>query len=418
MLVDSRGAAVSLEAHLGSGAEGDVFEVSLPGLVAKVLHPPSRTPERQAKLRVMVVRVPKDPTAALGHPTLCWPRELLLDRSEVVGFLMPRLDVHAFLSLHRFMFPQFYPAHFHWGLQLEIAANLAAGLAAVHAEGYIVGDLNFRNVYVTRRCLITFLDCDSMQVTDPATGRVLRCPVGMPEYVAPELQGVALSSVDRTEASDSFAFAVMACQLLLTGTHPFTGGRGQTREQNIFGNDCFLLSGNVPRGTPSPAILPPALLDLLVRCFRDGYRSPRSRPKIHELARTLAASRGQVISCDAFPTRHVFSSHLASCPWCDQLRLSIDSYRAAAARGGTARTAAAVAAANRAAAPAGQPAAGGMAAGGQALPPAVWVCHPPGAPPLTQPRHRYGAPLLFLVVLLVALAHMVLLLIVHAAATQ
>ncbi len=327
MVVDSHGAVIRLGARLGGGAEGDVFEVSRPGLVAKILLPSSRKRERLAKLRVMAARAPTDPTAALGHPTLCWPRELVFDGPELVGFLMPRLDLDACLPLQRFMFPRLYPARFHWGLQVEIAANLAAGLGAVHAEGYVVGDLNFRNVHVTRQCLITFLDCDSMQVTDPASGRLLRCPVGMPEYLAPELQGVALGSVERTEASDSFAFAVMVCQLLLTGTHPFAGGSGPTREENILRNECLLLGGSLPRGTPSPAILPPALLDLLTRCFRDGYRSPGARPKIHQLAQVLALCRGQLGTCGAFPDRHVFGDHLVSCPWCGQLRLGIDSYR-------------------------------------------------------------------------------------------
>jgi hypothetical protein len=368
MYVDSHGLAVHLGARIGRGGEGDVFEVSRPGLVAKLLHPPSRTQVRRAKLRAMVLWVPEDPTQSLGHPTLCWPLELLFERSALVGFLMPRLDVRACLPLHRFLFPPLYPARFHWGLQLEIAANLAAGLAAVHAKGYVVGDLNFRNVLVARSCLITFVDCDSMQVTDPASGRVLRCPVGMPEYLAAELQGVALDTVDRTEASDSFAFAVMACQLLLTGAHPFAGGHAATREQNILANDCFLLSGNVPAGTPPPALLPPPLLDLLLRCFRDGHRKPPARPRLQEFAEVLARSRGQVASCGVFPSRHVFSSHLVSCPWCDQLRLRIDPYRAGAS-------------------PAGAPARARTAAGSPRA-------HPPlgGAPPAVSGSHASAPP--------------------------
>src|SRR6185436_15163783 len=106
-------------------------------------------------------------------------------------------------------------------------------------------------------CLVTFVDCDSIQLRDPASGRVFRCPKGTPEYTAPELQGLDFHTVDRTESSDAFALAVMVCQLLMAGSHPFAGGRGQTREENIAKGESFFLGGRPPLTAPPASVIPP-----------------------------------------------------------------------------------------------------------------------------------------------------------------
>lgn len=101
-----------------------------------------------------------------------WTRWLLFD-GAFVGFLMPRVEPGS-PKLTRFIHPSLYPELFSWRHQIEIAANLAGGLAALHAAGYVVGDLKGENVHVTPSCLVTFVDCDSIQLRDPATGRAPR----------------------------------------------------------------------------------------------------------------------------------------------------------------------------------------------------------------------------------------------------
>jgi formylglycine-generating enzyme required for sulfatase activity len=334
---NDRGQRVVLDRFLGGGGEGAVYTVKGSRLVAKIIHPHARNRERATKLQVMVRHPPKDPTLAQGHPTLCWPQELLFEGRHVAGFLMPAIDGQNAPGLAYFMFPPKYPSGLTWRHQLEIADNLAGGLAALHDTSYVFGDLNCKNVHVAPNCLVTFVDCDSIQARDPKSGSILRCPVGTPEYTAPELQHKDFRAVDRTPASDSFAFAVMVCQLLLLGTHPFAGGRHQTREENILANDSFLLGSAGPRGAPPALALPPALLDLLVRCFRDGHRRPQVRPSIAEFSRVLRSARKQVSACPGLPALHTYSSHLSSCPWCEiGRRLGVDRYalrvQAAAAR--------------------------------------------------------------------------------------
>ncbi len=331
MLYDAHDNGVRLGRLLGKGGEGEVFEVPGTQHVAKLFNPNHRTQDRSTKLGVMVTYVPKDPTSNLAHPTLCWPKTLLFEGSRnhrhFAGFLMPRLDIQACPSLNRFMFPPLFQKVFTWRTQLEIAANLAGGLAALHTAGYVFGDLNYKNVHVAKNCLVTFVDCDSIQVKDPKSGRIFRCTVGMPEYTAPELQNQNFHAVNRTPGSDSFALAIMISQLLLAGNHPYSGGSHATREENIVANDSFFLTGRLPRGTPDLGLVPPDLWNLLVRCFQAGARHAPQRPKVSEFAQVLAACRNRISRCPR-QQQHEFSSHLSNCPWCEhERRCGFDPYR-------------------------------------------------------------------------------------------
>lgn len=328
-LTDSDSEPVRLGRSLGGGKEGEVFEVLGSRYVAKVFRASNRTPEREHKLRLMAAHPPVDPTRGIGHISICWPLKLVFEPPDrFAGFLMPRVDTASCPQLLRFVFPKYYPRVFSWRNQLEIAANLAGAVAALHEAGYVVGDLNLKNIHVTRSCLVTSVDCDSFQVPDPAGGRVLRCPVGVPEYTAPEFQGLSFSEVDRTASSDVFAFSVILCQLLLTGTHPFAGGSGQTREENIGVGDSIFQHHVLPRGSPSPEVLPPLLLDLLRLCFHDGHRDPSRRPGMKGYAETLQKAREEIQACKSEPERHTYGSHLRSCPWCEMAsQYGFDPYR-------------------------------------------------------------------------------------------
>ncbi len=317
-LADSNGERVRLGSNLGGGKEGEVYEVLGSRYVAKVFRPPNRTQERERKLRLMVAHPPVDPTLGIGHVSICWPLRLLFEPPDrFAGFLMPRVDTASCPQLLRFVFPKYYPRVFSWRNQLEIAANLAGAVAALHDAGYVVGDLNLKNIHVTRSCLVTSVDCDSFQVPDLVSGRVLRCTVGVPEYMAPEFQGLSFSEVDRTASSDVFAFSVILCQLLLAGIHPFVGGCGQTREENIGVGDSIFQRAELPRGSPPLEVLPPPIFELLKRCFGEGHRDQSRRPTMREYAQALQEAREQIQLCELEPERHTYGSHLGSCPWCE-----------------------------------------------------------------------------------------------------
>jgi DNA-binding helix-hairpin-helix protein with protein kinase domain len=317
-LFDRHGTPLGAATPLDRGGEAEIYQLpGSPFRVAKIYHPQQRTTERRRKLELMIADPPVDPENARGHASIAWPTELVMDgHGAFLGFLMPGIDTAATRKLVDVYNVSSYPKGLTWADLLLVARNLAVALAALHQKGYVVGDLNESNLLVARNDLITFVDCDSMQVRDAATGQVFRCPVGKGEYSPPELQGVSFGAVDRTPESDAFALAVMISQLLLLGRHPFAGGNSPRVEDNILRQDSFLLTGGQPpAGTPSPNVLPTRILDLFLRCFREGHAEPRRRPAADDWADALDAAHRNLRTCPTSQV-HRYSAHLADCPWC------------------------------------------------------------------------------------------------------
>src|SRR5579872_2940254 len=214
---DGRVIDLDLAATLGAGGEARVFLAPPDGkVVAKVYRRPT---ELQAcKLAVMIANPPVDPMAAQGHVSIAWPFDLLETRASdrfqgVVGFLMPRaagtrplIDFYNAATRRR-VSPLFNTLYLH-----RTARNLAAAVHAVHARGYVVGDMNESNILVTETALVTLVDTDSFQVRDPQSGVVYRCPVGKPEFTPAEIQGEVFREIDRTPEHDRFGLAVLIFQ--------------------------------------------------------------------------------------------------------------------------------------------------------------------------------------------------------------
>ena len=82
---------------------------------------------------------------------------------------------------------------------IRTARNLSAAVSALHNVGYVVGDFNQKNVLVNGKALVTLIDTDSFQVTDPATGEIHRCTVGTADYTPPEAVGHRYEEIDRAK---------------------------------------------------------------------------------------------------------------------------------------------------------------------------------------------------------------------------
>ena len=88
-----------------------------------------------------------------------------------------------------------------------MAKSLATALDGLHGRGYVVGDINESNAYISDAEQVTLIDSDSFQVTDFQTTppTIHRCLVGKPEYTPPELQGKSFAETDRNVNHDRFA---------------------------------------------------------------------------------------------------------------------------------------------------------------------------------------------------------------------
>lgn len=294
----------------GRGGEAIVVGVpSAPHLVAKIYHRDRLSPraraEREAKLRAMLAA---PPASGGPRPSVAWPVDLLHDASSgaFVGFVMPR--VAGGLLWHQLADPidrlrQAPGASLDF--LLAAAANLCDAVAAVHAAGHVVGDVNPNNALVHRDALVTLVDADSFQVATP--GGRFPCPAGMPPYVAPEVVTAAgargdYSAVTRSTASDAWGVAVLVHELLTGGVDPTTTVTPASAPQ---------WGGGVH---PADA-LAPGLRALFVRCFGAGHGAPAARPTVIEWARACRAAAQDLVTCAATQT-HRYGRHLAACPHC------------------------------------------------------------------------------------------------------
>src|SRR5262245_38196515 len=307
---------VRLGRRIGIGAEGEVFEIQdCDNLVAKIYHEPP-PPEKAEKL-VALSRLGNDRLFNLS----AWPVDVLRDApgGEVAGFVMKKIsgaeEVHA-LHSPKSRLQKFPEAS--WAFLIYVAANIARAVAAIHEHDFVIGDLNPKNILVTRMATVYLLDVDSFQVS--VDGKTYRCDGGFAEYTPPELQGVAFRDVDRTQEHDCFGIAIVIFQLLFLGRHPFSGrylGAGEMpleraiRESRFaYGADAEGREMRQPPGALALDSLPSSVVDL----FRRAYLT-NDRPKAREWIALLDALAKSLKSC-ALHNGHYYYKELRECPWC------------------------------------------------------------------------------------------------------
>jgi hypothetical protein len=326
-LQDQNGNTVTLGQVIGRGGEAEIYSVvNNPNLAAKIYFKPS--PERYAKLRAMVARPPTDPTLSRSHVSICWPKSLLFRSNGPAGFLMPFMDRarhRELLKLYNSRDRQIEAPGFTWRNLLKSAENVSIVVDSVHNHGYVIGDLNESNFFVSEQTYVTVVDCDSMQV--PGNGQLFRCTVGKPEFTPPELQGLDFCTVDRTPFHDNFGLAVLNFLLLMEGVNPHSGVWNGTVDPSLEermrrGISPYAGSPNIrPMPTALPfSFLPRSTQALFVRAFKDGYKNPAVRPSPREWGAELGALGQSIKQCSKHQ-KHVYPGNLANCIWCERIAL-------------------------------------------------------------------------------------------------
>ncbi len=318
---------VALDPALELGAGGEARVLALPGdesLVAKLYHEPTL-----AKARKVALMMADEPSLDASAAALAWPRDLLFNgRGTFAGFLMPRAEGPRVFELYNPSTRRHAAPRGDHALLHRVGANVAAAFDALHARGYVIGDVNESNVLVRPGGAVTLVDTDSMQVPDAANGTVLRSRVGKAEFTPPELQGRSFADFDRSPEHDRFGLAVLLFLLLMEGTHPFAGRMADGSEtppieerirRGLFPHDDHA-EIRPPKLAPDFSLLDPGLRALFVRCFEDGHADPAARPPAAEWRAALAAAEAALGTCGENGL-HRFGPHLESCPWCERAAL-------------------------------------------------------------------------------------------------
>jgi eukaryotic-like serine/threonine-protein kinase len=318
---------------IGEGGQAAVFGVHAdPDLVVKLYHEPTAEIERRLESMLLLAHpdqfLSEDGT---GHPALTWPSAMVEDveTGAVIGYAMRRVGAPEFLPLGTLFNPvqrrQYFP-DISWRFLVGLGRNLAGLVAALHDRELVLGDISHANLVVSRLGYFTFLDCDSMQFTDPRSGEHFPCLFLTAEYAPPELQGA--EGMARSRATDDFSLAVLACRLLLVGDHPFmgirTGGLDDDADagRNIVDGYSYLVRPEqigLPPGTLDPGLLPPPVLTLAQRAFGPGHSDQGARPTADEWLAVLDTAMESIAVC-GLRRHHAYSDHLPGCPWCARMQ--------------------------------------------------------------------------------------------------
>ena len=330
---DQNGKTVVLGKKLGQGGEGAVFDVNgAPNSVAKRFFD-GKLAYYEPRLKEMVPNPPVDQTRSMKPPhiSISWPEKILYENGKFIGYVMPRIgkseDIFEVYSpaLRKKNFPNFDWRHLH-----RVAYNLAVAVNAYHSAGYVIGDLNAKNVMVNEDALVTMVDADSIQIK-AGNGTIMHCPVGTPDFTPPEVQGQNLEQFDRVPYHDAFGLGVMIFLLLMEGQHPYTGvpinpsfSVSGPVYQHCIKNGIFPYKKNSQFKPPVSALdfkaLHPDLQKLFLRCFVDGHKDNTKRPLPAEWIKALETAEKSLIECKAVPG-HWYAKHNKQCPWCDREKL-------------------------------------------------------------------------------------------------
>lgn len=330
------------DSYIAKGGEGFIFGIKDHGnLVAKIYKEEKRSESLHRKLLIMLQT--KLPTDAMEQIT--WPVDVLYDSEhEFVGYVMSKLQGSKDLNV---LYSDDYK-NITLSQRIVIAQNLCSAIDAVHETGHVCGDLNPKNIEVDiETARVTLVDTDSYHIKDPKSGRVYRCDVGLPEYIAPELQNKMRNGSNLRTAglptytmdTDNFALAVHIFALLMNGCHPYACAV-DTNKQNFFqtnlvqkqvsivapqpdenicaGRTLFFKNEKkfkIPIYAPGIDILPINIQNLFRKAFVDGHLNPQERPTPKDWYYALEDYRKCLKQCTKISS-HMYYSELGDCPWC------------------------------------------------------------------------------------------------------
>ena len=337
-IVTSSGLTVVPGTRLAGGGQAEVFAlVSRPGFVFKryLRQALADDPRLERRLRIMVAQRPaewREPRT--GHMTLAWPDDLVFDNGRFAGFLMPQVDMGRTVELHRVTNPSdrrtatgasAWAQGFNWRYLVRTASNLAHATTILHDAQTVIGDFNERNIRVSHETRVTLLDCDSMQISDPASGERFFTGVGRPEFTPPEMLNADWSKTVRHPSSDLFALAIHLYQLLLEGEHPFRGtwsGAGDKPSvPELARRGVWAHQQGGPLSPRRSAIgidlLPDAIADMFQSAFEAGAVRPAARPTALHWQHALSGLDRQLRRCASNP-EHWYRATRKTCPWCLQ----------------------------------------------------------------------------------------------------
>lgn len=322
---------IFLEKHLGQGGEGTVWTTNRPGCCAKVYKPECVTPEQHNKLKLMLRHKPHLETSHSNNPPLAWVQDILLDNNrQFAGFIMPTVNAIGPLDLiyHPEERRQEAPTFSWYDLHI-VARNIASVIAALHEQGYVIGDIKDDNILVSKDRAVSFIDTDSLQIRDPATRILYLGRTGTSGYVPQELLGKSFTTIERTRTHDAFGLGILIHQLLFS-TSPFTAvfwkGKGPqpTPDEYVARGLWAHTPSTLVKPSPFTAplnIVHPQIQAYFHQCFTAGHKDPQQRPTAKQWKAALTDALDKLKPCKKKPLHYYhhdesYTQSTNTCYWC------------------------------------------------------------------------------------------------------
>lgn len=316
VLID--GKKFDLGTRIGKGGEGEIFCIEkMPDLALKVYTTKDKL-LKETKITAMINLGLSSKTSLVAFPVSI----ARTSEGNFLGFVMKLISGHK--PLHDLYAPGSRKINFpqaDYRFLVRAVTNIAKAVASVHKSGCVIGDINHSSMLISPKATVALIDADSFQISNGANKFL--CKVGVPEYTPPELQGINLSSVDRTPNHDAFGLAIIIFQVLFMGRHPFVGsvraGEIPPLHENIK-NFKYVYTENQnvgmdqPPGTPAISDFSPKLASFFDKAFLKNNLS--TRPTAESWVEVLEELEQSLIKCDE-NALHYIPRDSTECAWCD-----------------------------------------------------------------------------------------------------
>ena len=165
---------------------------------------------------------------------------------------------------------------------VQMAAQVAAGIAHLHRENVVHRDLAARNVLVDQHYNLRVGDFGFARVlSDPVDVGVTSSNVGPVRWMAPQ----CLRRRQYSTASDVWAFGVLLYEMVTRGREPWEGMGLMEVGSKVLGGET--LQPYLPRDTD------PVLADIAIECWRFD---PDQRPGMMDVCHRLQEHHGRLRS--------------------------------------------------------------------------------------------------------------------------
>ncbi len=290
-----------VEAYLGGGGQGEVYQANLDGkpVALKWYYPASATPEQQKALETLV---------RMGPPSdrFLWPTELASATSTPgFGYVMPLRD-RRFRSIVDLMKRRIEPS---FRALATAGLELSHSYLQLHTKGLCYRDISFGNAFFDpNNGEILICDNDNVAVDNQARSAVY----GTPRFMAPEIvRGEAVPSTQ----TDLFSLAVLLFYMFVMH-HPLEGKRELEIKcldlpamKKLYGTEPLFIfdpvdSSNAPdrhyhrNAVAFWTVYPRFLRDLFTKAFTEGLADPQhGRVRESNWRAVMVRLRDSIIYC-------------------------------------------------------------------------------------------------------------------------